>query len=87
MIVIIIEMIVKMMVVIRSVNVIVVSGLSDLFKDVKSRLIEYVRSMCGRYSNDCSSLFRMIDVDGMIPSVVAVERDWSFLCQTFFNHL
>ena len=83
----IVEMIVKMMVVIRSVNVIVCNGWSDLFSEVKSRLIEYVMSMCGRYSNDCSSLFRRIDVDGMIPSVVAVERAWSFLCQTFFNHL
>lgn len=85
--VIIVWMIVKMMEVIKSVNVIVCKGWRELFRDVSSSEIEYVMSMCGRYSNDVSSLFRIIDVDGMIPSVVAVERAWSFLCQIFFNHL
>ena len=80
-------MIVKMMDVIRSVNVIVLSGWSCLFSEVSRSEIEYVKSMCGRYSNDVSSLFRIIDDDGMIPRVDAVESAWSFLCQIFFNHL
>ena len=71
--VIIVEMIVKMMDVIKSVNVIVCKGWRELFRDVSRSEIEYVMSMCGRYSNDVSSLFRIIDVDGMIPSVDAVE--------------